>query len=94
MLTGSSIVLFQERLKCFVLIELGRHTAKERQNNFFKLYFYYFKFCVCVMRYLVCQKPEGSDPLEMELEAVVSCLMWMLGIQFRSSRRSVHALNP
>lgn len=35
-LTGSTIVLFQEnRLKCFMLIELGRHTVKERQDNFF-----------------------------------------------------------
>lgn len=36
---------------------------------------------------------EASDPLELELEAVVSCLTW-LETPLRSSARVVHALPP
>lgn len=34
-----------------------------------------------------------SDPLELELEAVVSCPTWVLGDQFQSYARMVHDLN-
>ena len=33
------------------------------------------------------------DPLKLELETVVSYLMWVLGIKFRSFVRAVHALS-
>lgn len=34
-----------------------------------------------------------SDPLELELEAVVSFLKWMLGTELNFSTRDVHALS-
>ena len=34
-----------------------------------------------------------SDPLELELEEVVSCLMWMLGTRLRFSSQTVCALS-
>lgn len=34
-----------------------------------------------------------SDPLELELQEVVSHLIWMLGIELRSYGRAVSALN-
>lgn len=34
-----------------------------------------------------------SDPLEFQLQVVVSHLVWVLGIQFGSSARVVHDLN-
>lgn len=34
-----------------------------------------------------------SDTLELDLQAVVSCLTWGLGPELRSSARAAHALN-
>lgn len=33
------------------------------------------------------------DPVQLELQAVVSLLMWVLGIQLRSSERAMQSLN-
>lgn len=33
----------------------------------------------------------GNRSLKLELQAVVSCLMWMLGDEFWSSGRIIHA---
>lgn len=38
-------------------------------------------------------RPAVSDPLELELKAVVSYLMWVLGIEPGSSGRAKSALN-
>jgi hypothetical protein len=35
----------------------------------------------------------ASDPLEQELQVVVSCLTWVLGIEFRSSGRVQSTVN-
>lgn len=58
-------------------------------NQKIKVYFY---LCVRVcVRMWVCAhscrypwKPETSDPLEMELQKVVSCLTWVLGTELES----------
>lgn len=34
-----------------------------------------------------------SDTLELELQAIVCCLMWMLEIELRSPAREAHVLN-
>ena len=36
----------------------------------------------------------GSDPLELQLHAVVSYPVWVLGIKARLSARVVYALSP
>lgn len=41
----------------------------------------------------VPKEARASDPLERELQAVVSCPAWALGTQLRSSAISVHDLN-
>lgn len=51
--------------------------------------------CVCVWIW-ACEfrcpwRPEASDPLELELQTLVSCLLWVLGIELRSSARSMLA---
>lgn len=38
------------------------------------------------------QKRVSSDSLEQELQVIVSCLVWVLGTEFRSSRRAVMLL--
>lgn len=38
-------------------------------------------------------RSEVLVPLELELEAIVSCPMWLLGIKLESSGRTVHSLN-
>lgn len=35
---------------------------------------------------------EAPDPPESELEVAVSCQTWVLGTEFRSSRRALHFL--
>ena len=47
--------------------------------------------CTCVQ---VPKESRGMGfPLELELLAVVCCLMWVLGLRHGSSGRAVHALN-
>lgn len=36
---------------------------------------------------------EAPDPQELELQAVVRCLLWMLGTELRASERAVCTLN-
>lgn len=38
-------------------------------------------------------KRMAADPQELELQAVVSCPLWVLGTEFRSSARAVSAFN-
>lgn len=49
--------------------------------------------CICVsmcMSMGVPQRPgEAPDPLELVLQEVMSCLMWMLGTELRCSKREV-----
>jgi hypothetical protein len=45
--------------------------------------------CVCSCLW----RQRASDPLELELQAVVSCLMWVLETEPGSSARAVSALN-
>lgn len=47
--------------------------------------------CVCVMGCV--HSPEGLEYLELELQIVVSCLMWVLDIELRFSVTALHALN-
>lgn len=52
--------------------------------------------CVCEDVHMCADAQRGQRyaiPLELELLAVVCCLMWVLGLQHRSSGRAVHALN-
>lgn len=54
--------------------------------------------CVCVCVSFMCttciQVPaEALDPLELELQAVVSPLMWVLGIKPESYARALSAPN-
>lgn len=45
-----------------------------------------------LLRALLERLEEGSDPLEMEFQAVVSPPMWMLGPTFGSSGRTASPL--
>jgi hypothetical protein len=38
-------------------------------------------------------RPQGLDPLELELQVVVSYLVWLLGIELGSFGRGASALN-
>lgn len=55
------------------------------------LLFYIMWILVCVCECKVPLEPRG--PLELELQAVMSCLMWMLGLEFGFSTTVVHAFN-
>ena len=46
--------------------------------------------CVCVRAYAHVSVG-ATEALELELEVVVSCLMWVLGPRLRSSGRVVYA---
>ena len=41
----------------------------------------------------VPQRTKMSDPLNLELNTVVSCWWWILGIELVSSARAIHGLN-
>ena len=70
----------------------------------FKIKFYFifknfgFGVCICVgcihSNARMCSwRPKALDPMELGLQAVVSHLMWMLGIKLWSSARAVHTLS-
>lgn len=48
---------------------------------------------VFVWGYVHCVPMEDRDPWELELQAVLSCPMWVLGTKLRSSRKAGYALN-
>lgn len=48
--------------------------------------------CMCVPTQCA-QRTEALDPLKSELQVVVGCPMWLLGIELGSSARAVHALS-
>lgn len=54
-----------------------------------------FRSRVCVYAHEHMQRPEerALDPLELELQAVGSCLVWMLGTELGSSTRSARPPN-
>lgn len=41
----------------------------------------------------VLRRSEVSDPLELEIKTVVSCLMWVLGAELGFSPRALYILN-
>ena len=43
--------------------------------------------------YICAGQKRVLDPLELELQEVVSCLTWVLGAELRSSARVAHILN-
>lgn len=47
--------------------------------------------CICMLG--LEEKPEASDPVELELQAVVSHLVWVPGMELRSSGRAACNLN-
>ena len=50
--------------------------------------------CLCVQEWTFTWKPErASDPLKLELQAVVSHLTWVMGTELRVSEITVHILN-
>jgi hypothetical protein len=69
----------------------------------FTMLFLSFHMCVCVCVYVGTHAhvhlglhigwKRASDLLELELQAVVNCLEWVLGTECRSSPRVVNALN-
>jgi hypothetical protein len=66
-------------------------------KDLFLLYVYvcsdYMYVCItCVYNVLRSQK-EASNPLELGLKSVVIYIMWVLGIEPRSSTRAASALN-
>lgn len=48
---------------------------------------------VCACEYGCPQKPEASAPLKLELQTVVSCLIWVPGTELGSPGRAVSALS-
>lgn len=61
----------------------------------FKLHVHvYVSVCEDVHMWADAQKGQRCGiPLELELLAVLCCLIWVLGVKPRSSGRAVHALN-
>ena len=62
---------------------------------------YFVCVCVCLLDfiYTICtQKPHGaqklSEPLELEVQVVLSHLIWVLGTEPRPSGRAASAANP
>lgn len=55
----------------------------------------YICVCICIWEYSALQRPEKMpDSLELELKAVGSPLVWMLGTVLESRVRAVLTLNP
>lgn len=50
-------------------------------------------WCVHVSTSIGRIHQKASDPLELKLQAVVSYLMWVLGVELRSSGRAVSTPN-
>lgn len=48
--------------------------------------------CVCAPGCGYLQSLELADPLELDVQVIVSHLVWMLGIKLESSGRAVQAL--
>lgn len=47
---------------------------------------------VCACECSCLQKSEVLESLELELQAVLSCQMWLLGMELRPSVRAAHTL--
>ena len=61
----------------------------------FKIFFTYVYMFIWIIPQFFIQyslRPEEDIRFGLELQAVVSYMMWMLGTELRSSRRAVHAL--
>ena len=75
------------------------HTKLTEFHLFILIPFIYVYVCVHVHVLCVCVYPcacaQGGErhpiALELEVQAVVSCLMWVLGIELGSSGSTVHS---
>lgn len=62
--------------------------------RFYLFLFYVYECCGCVYLYAVPREARrGSRPLELGLQMVVSCLMWILGREPGSCARTASATN-
>lgn len=73
---------------------------KSAWRAFFKLYFYFIYVQVCLLTwdfvYHVLKsywRPGVSDPLKPDLQAIVSCLIWVLGSKLTYSARAMNTLH-
>lgn len=69
------------------------HLYEHTDIKILEIYFYYFTPCVYRFVCVSIECPWSRGPLELELQAVVSCLMWMLGLEFGFSTAIEHAFN-
>lgn len=69
-------------------------TAEIFNTFLFNVAFHYFYLCEGVYVYTTgaCGL-EAPDPLELDSQTVVSCLIWMLGKQFRFFGRTASAFD-
>lgn len=72
--------------------ETRKKVNKEKQSfeNILLIFILHIYLCMSVYVHV----PEVRDiPWMLELQAVVSCLMWVVGVELGSSARIVHVLN-
>lgn len=48
--------------------------------------------CACELRFM--QKPEALSPLELDLQAVMKYLTYVVGTELRCFAKSVHTVSP
>lgn len=72
-----------------MLGKCSNHEATSLVHLFTYIFTYVSVYGYVYMHVVACKSQErGSDPLELELQEPVSCLIWMLGTEFISSGRT------
>lgn len=71
---------------------MWRSLKKKKKPVFYWGLFYVYLLCMCVYalhtsEYRCPRKPTTWGPLELQLQEIMSCLLWMLEIQLRSSQK-------
>lgn len=56
-------------------------------------FFFFMYMCVSVHTECLRDQKRASDPLKHGFHIVVSCLIWVLGVELQCSRRTLSALN-
>ena len=72
---------------------MSRHYISLFKRTFFVFHYVCVSICVCgyMCVWVYGGQRRMADPLELELQAAVSCLMWVLGIELGSPGGAAHA---
>lgn len=77
-----------ERATAPPTFSLAMHGMVLTQTIMSKTYFIFMCLCAgCACEYWGPWRPETLDPLELELQVIRNFLIWMLGIELKSSVR-------